>query len=218
VRGIRLLGEDRVISLAVLRHVEATVGERVAYLRLAAQKRRAAGEENAEADAPAAVEEAEEGGELVTLSPERETELANAEQFLLAVTEKGFGKRTSAYEYRLVGRGGQGIRAIGFDDKAEKGETAKWRTGREVVATFTVEAAEDILLVTDGGKVIRTPAEQVRITGRTAMGVRLARPEAEERVTSCFPVMEDEEEPAEPGAAPSADSTAVAVTEPDAHG
>jgi DNA gyrase subunit A len=204
VRGIRLLGEDRVISLAVLRHVEASAGERIAYLRLAAQRRRAAGEESgeAEADAPTpAAEEAEEGAEAVTLSPEREAELARAEQFLLAVTEKGFGKRSSAYEYRLTGRGGQGIRAIGFDDKAEKGEAAKWRTGREVVATFTVEAGEDILLVTDGGKMIRTPAAQVGIKGRTAMGVRLARPEADERVTACFPVMEEAEpEPAAPAA------------------
>jgi DNA gyrase subunit A len=219
VRGIRLLGDDRVISLAVLRHVEATAGERVAYLKEAAQRRRQAGEEGGEAEAelPAAAEETEEGAEIVTLSPERFAELAEAEQFVLAVTEKGFGKRSSAYEYRLVGRGGQGIRAIGFDDKADKGEAAKWRTGREVVATFTVETGEDILLVTDGGKVIRTPAAQVRITGRTAMGVRLARPEAEERVTSCFPVM-DEEEPAEAGAAHSADTGAIGMTEPDTNG
>jgi DNA gyrase subunit A len=217
VRGIRLLGDDRVISLAVLRHVEASVGERMAYLKEAAQRRRQAGEETGEAEAelPAATEETEEGHEAVTLSPERFAELAAAEQFVLAVTEKGFGKRSSAYEFRLTGRGGQGIRAIGFDDKG--GAAAKWRTGREVVATFTVQPEEDILLVTDGGKVIRTPAAQVSITGRTAMGVRLARPEAEERVMSCFPVM-DEAEPAEAGAAHPADAGAIGMAEPDANG
>ena len=216
VRGIRLLGEDRVISLAVLRHVPGTLAEFRAYLRLAAQKRRQAGEENGEAEPEAAsapADEAEEPVEVVTLSPEREAELAEAEQFILAVTERGFGKRTSAYEYRLAGRGGQGIRAIGFDEKAEKGEAAKWRTGREVVATFTVDAGDHLILVTDGGKVMRTLADQVRITGRTAMGVRIARPEADERVTSCFPVMDDEED--EPAAA---DAGATGLTEPGTNG
>jgi DNA gyrase subunit A len=188
VRGIRLLGGDRVISLAVLRHVEATPGEREAYLKAAAQKRRQAGEEEGEEAIAAAPEEPEDAVEAVTLSPEREAELAAAEQFVLVVTEKGFGKRSSAYEYATRGRGGQGIRSIGFDDR---GEGARFRTGSEVVATFTVQPGDDLLLVTDGGKVVRTPADQVRITGRTAMGVRLARPDEGERVTSCFPVMEE---------------------------
>jgi DNA gyrase subunit A len=216
VRGIRLLGEDRVISLAVLRHVPGTLAEFRAYLRVAAQRRRQAGEEAAEAEAEVgavAADEPEEPVENVTLTSEREAELAEAEQFILAVTEKGFGKRTSAYEYRLAGRGGQGIRAIGFDDKAEKGETPKWRTGREVVATFTTEKGDHLLLVTDGGKVVRTLADQVGIKGRTAMGVRVARPDEGERVTSCFPVMDDEDEPAVTEESGAADSAAAGETE-----
>jgi DNA gyrase subunit A len=195
VRGIRLLKDDVVISLTILRHVPASVEERAAYLKAASQKRRQAGEEagDASAEAPAAADDAEEAAE-VTLTPERFAELEEAEEFLLAVTEKGFGKRTSAYEFRLTGRGGQGIRAIGFDE-------GKWRTGREVVATFALRSDDDILLVTDGGKVIRTRSEQVRVTGRTSMGVRLARPDGDERVTSCFPVMMEEEEPAANGGA-----------------
>jgi DNA gyrase subunit A len=207
VRGIRLLGEDKVISLAVLRHVSGDLAEFRAYLRVAAQRRRQAGEEGGEAEAeaaPAPAEEADEPVEEVTLTPDRIAELAEAEQFILAVTEKGFGKRSSAYEYRLVGRGGQGIRAIGFDD-------GKWRTGREVVATFTVEAGDHLILVTDGGKVMRTMADQVRVTGRTAMGVRIARPEADERVMSCFPVMDDEEEPSQPGDAVGENAQAAAT-------
>ena len=154
--------------------------------------------------------------DLVTLRGAQR--LAEAEQFVLAVTEKGFGKRSSAYEYRLTGRGGQGIRAIGFDDKGDKSDPAKWRTGREVVATFTVQPGDDLVLVTDGGKVVRTPVDQVRITGRTAMGVRLARPDGDERVMSCFPVLEEEDEPAEAGETPTAGSGAAGMTEPDANG
>ncbi len=198
VRGIRLLNDDRVISLAVLRHVEGSAGEFRAYLRAAAQRRRQAEDAtDGEADgvAATATDEAEEAVDAVTLSPEREAELAAADQLVLAVTEKGFGKLSSAFEYRLTGRGGQGIRAIGFDDKPGEDGPPGWRTGREVVATFTVQPGDDILLVTDGGKVIRTRSDQVRITGRTAMGVRLARPDADERVMACFPVM-DEGDPA----------------------
>jgi DNA gyrase subunit A len=221
VRGIRLLNGDEVISLTVLRHVPATPGEREAYLRAAAQKRRQQGEEVGDANGDAlsrAAEEPEEVVEAVTLSSERFDELAAAEEFILTVTEKGFGKRSSAYEYRLTGRGGQGIIGIGFDDRAErKAEAPGWRTGREVVATFTVRQGDDLMLVTDGGKLIRTPSDQVRITGRTAMGVRLARPDDGERVSSCFPVVDGgEDEPAQAGVAgTAAEGGAIGLTEPD---
>jgi len=181
VRGIRLLGEDRVISLAVLRHVEATPEERAAYLKAAAQKRRAAGDEAAEA-APA--EETAEDAEQVaaaTLSQERLAELEAAEEVLLTVTDRGFGKRSLAYEYRVTGRGGQGITGI----------TPTARTGREVVATFVVRSGDGVMLVTDTGRLIRLPTEQVRITGRASQGVTLLRLADDERVTSCFPVMEE---------------------------
>ncbi|MGX9962720.1 DNA gyrase subunit A [Roseomonas sp. F4] len=183
VRGIRLLNKDEVISLAVLTHVEATPDERATYLRYSAQKRRAAGEDVApEAEAPAA----EEGEEPVSadagpVAAERLTELEQLEQILLVVTDRGFGKRSSAYEYRVTGRGGQGITNINLSP----------RTGREVVATFAVRQGDGVMLVTDGGRLIRLPADQIRVTGRGAMGVTLLRLGESERVTSCFPVVEE---------------------------
>ena len=115
----------------------------------------------------------------MTLSPERIAELEAAEEMLLTVTECGFGKRTSAYEYRVTGRGGQGIANI----------TLAPRNGTAVVATFPVRQGDDVMLVTDAGRLIRVPADQVRITGRQAMGVTLFRVDAGEHVTSVFPVM-----------------------------
>jgi DNA gyrase subunit A len=189
VRGIRLGKGDAVIALSVLRHVEASPAERVAYLKAAAQKRRAAGvEEGGEANgnghaaaAALAAEEGEEAAAEVSLSADRFDELEGAEEHLLTVTDGGFGKRSSAYEYRVTGRGGQGITGI----------TLTPRTGREVVAAFPVRAGDDVMLVTDGGRLIRLPADQVRITGRQAMGVTLLRLDEGERVTSCFPVVDD---------------------------
>ncbi len=185
VRGIRLLGEDAVISLAVLTHVEATPEERAGYLRAAAQKRRASGEEGADGVAePVSTEEGEEQATAITLAPERVAELERLEEILLVVTDRGFGKRSSAYEYRVTGRGGQGI----------TNATLSARTGREVVATFGVRQGDGVMLMTNGGRLIRLPADQVRVTGRTAMGVTLLRLNEGERVTSCFPVMETEED------------------------
>jgi DNA gyrase subunit A len=211
VRGIRLLGDDAVISLAVLRHVEASPGERATYLRVAAQKRRAAGEEVAEPNGNGTGTAVEEVGEVVeeeAVSADRLREMEEAEEVLLTVTDRGFGKRTSAYEYRVTGRGGQGITNI----------TLTPRTGREVVATFPVRSGDDVMLVTDAGRLIRMPTAQVRITGRSAQGVTLLRLDDGERVTSCFPVME-EEEPAQAGVAgTAAEGGAIGLTEPDANG
>jgi DNA gyrase subunit A len=178
VRGIRLGRGDEVMSLSVLRHIDLSIEERDAYIRLAAARRRN-GEDEAEppvdADEPASAE--------VTLSPERVGELEAAEEFLLTVTNGGFGKRTSAYEYRVTGRGGQGITTI----------TLGPRTGTAVVATQPVRPGDDVMLVTDAGRLIRLPADQVRITGRQAMGVTLFRLDGAERVTSVFPVLENED-------------------------
>jgi DNA gyrase subunit A len=126
--------------------------------------------------------EVEEVVAEVTLSAERIAEQEAAEEFLLTVTDIGFGKRSTAYEYRVTGRGGQGITNI----------TLTSRTGTAVAATFPVRPGDDVMLVTDAGRLIRLPADQVRITGRTAMGVTLFRLDAGERVTSVFPVIEDE--------------------------
>jgi DNA gyrase subunit A len=183
VRGIRLAKGDAVIALAVLGHVNATVEERAAYLK---HKRRAEGSEEAEA-APAPDDAEEAGAQEITLTPERIAELEAAEQFLLTVTDRGFGKRSSAYEYRVTGRGGQGINGISLSK----------RTGSAVVASFTVQAGDHIMLMTDGGQAIRFEAQQVRQTGRQSQGVMLQRLDEAERVTSCFPVLEDEAEEGE---------------------
>ena len=182
VRGIRLLGDDRVISLVVLNHVEASVGERAAYLRQSSAKRRAgeASEILEEAAAEFSTVEDEPTEADAPLSAERIAELETAERFLLTITDAGFGKRSSAYEYRVTGRGGQGIGNIGFST----------RTGRAVVACFTVGETDDVMLVTDGGRLIRLPAGQVRVTGRQAMGVTMLRMEEGEHITSCFPVLD----------------------------
>ncbi|MEN9499806.1 MAG: gyrase subunit [Pseudomonadota bacterium] len=179
VRGIKLAQGDAVIALSVLRHVEASTEERAAYLKAAAQRRRAA-EDEGDIGA-AAVDEAEEQVADITLSPERFEALAEAEEILLTVTDGGFGKRSSAHEYRVTGRGGQGIAGI----------VLSARTGREVVASFPTRAGDDIMLVTDGGQLIRLKADDVRLTGRMAMGVTLMRLSDGERVISCFPVADE---------------------------
>jgi DNA gyrase subunit A len=188
VRGIKLGAGDEVNSLAVLRHVDATHGERAAYLRAIAARRRISGyeEEAAEvaaepvADIPAAEVE-EENGDAVTLTADRIADMTAAEEILLTVTDGGFGKRSSAYDYRVSGRGGLGITNIMLAP----------RNGTAVVATLPVRRGDDVMLVTDAGRLIRVPADQVRITARQTMGVTLFRLGATERVTSVFPVIED---------------------------
>ncbi len=179
VRGMRLGRGDEIMSLSVLRHIEASNAERAAYLKLASSRRRNGDEE------PEVVADADDGepsGE-VSLSPERAAELEAAEELLLTVTDAGFGKRSSAFDYRVTGRGGQGIVNI----------TLAPRNGTAVTATFPVRQGDDVMLVTDAGRLIRVPADQVRITGRQAMGVTLFRLDNGERVTSVFPVVETEE-------------------------
>ncbi len=181
VRGIRLNGDDVVISLSVLRHVEASIGERAAYL-----KARNTATEDETAPEPEAEEEIAEEA----LSEARLAELSAMEEIILTVTDSGFGKRSSAYEYRVTGRGGQGVANITLNAK---------RNGTAVAASFAVRPGDDIMLVTDGGQLIRVPVDQVRVTGRAAMGVTMFRVGEDERVTSVFPVLEDEEETAEDG-------------------
>ncbi|HQU02310.1 MAG TPA: DNA gyrase C-terminal beta-propeller domain-containing protein, partial [Acetobacteraceae bacterium] len=138
-------------------------------------------------DAAEIVEDAEEPAGDIALSPERIAQLEAAAEMLLTVTQGGFGKRSSAYEYRVTGRGGQGITNI------QLGE----RNGLSVAATFPVREGDDIMLVTDAGRLIRVPVDQVRITGRSAMGVKLFRVDGDEHVTSVFPVMEEAADDAE---------------------
>ncbi len=181
VRGIRLAegkNPDEVISLSVLNHVTASNDERASYLKHASAKRRAGDEEAVET----VIDPDEDGVQDVALSPERIADLELAEEFLLTVTNSGFGKRSSAYEYRTSGRGGLGIAGI----------TLTARTGTSVAGTFTVRAGDGVMLVTDAGRLIRLPADQVRITGRSSMGVTLFRLDKDERVTALFTVLEDD--------------------------
>jgi len=171
VRGCKLGADDEVISMSILRHVEATPEERRAYLKYAVNQRRLLDAEEIETEAPADDEE-DAAGE-VTLSTERLAELGAGEQFVLTITENGFGKRTSAYEYRLTNRGGSGIINI------KTGE----RNGK-VVAAFPVEDADQIMLVTNGGQLIRCPVDDIRIAGRGTGGVTLLRTAEDERVVS----------------------------------
>ena len=181
VRGIRLGGSDEVISMSVLRHVDADAAERDAYLRMRREK---TGE-----DAGAAEPDGEEGGEatarILTLSPERYDELAAREEFILTVSDRGFGKRTSSYEYRITNRGGQGIWNMEMSD----------RNGA-IVASFPVTNDQQIMLVADSGQVIRMPTHDIRVAGRKTQGVTLFRVAAGERVVSVASV--DEEAEADP--------------------
>src|SRR6266581_1039068 len=168
VRGIALAEGDSVISLSILRHVEATADERAAYLRRASAVRRGT---NGEAEEVAA--DAEEAAGAIELGERRYVEMSAAEQFVLTVSERGYGKRTSSYEYRTTGRGGKGIVAMAV--------TA--RNGR-IVASFPVEDADQIMLVTNRGQLIRCPVDGIRIAGRGTQGVIVFDTAEGERVVS----------------------------------
>ncbi|WP_300298195.1 DNA gyrase subunit A [Ferrovibrio sp.] len=160
VRGMKLAEGDRVISMSVLRHIETSAEEREAYLKYATAQRR--------------IREGETGVELVSELPmERITELQAAEQFILTATEKGYGKRSSAYEYRITSRGGSGI--INIETTPKNGN---------VTAAFPVEHDDQIMLVTDGGQVIRCPVDGIRIAGRNTQGVIIFKLSEGEKVAS----------------------------------
>jgi DNA gyrase subunit A len=189
VRGVKLAQKgDEVISMSILKHLDVTPDERNAYLKAASQ---IAGSD-------------EEGFEYeetnLQLSEERFREMLAKEQLLLTVTNKGFGKRTSSYEYRVSGRGGQGVTNMALTKK----------NGGEVVATFPVTDSHQIMLVTDGGQLIRTPVENIRVTGRSAQGVTIFKVEEKENVVSVAWLIQDDEE--EDG---NAGSEAEAVLEAD---
>jgi len=163
VRGIKLEESDHVISMSILRHVDADTGERVAYLKA---RRSVVGDESP------VESEGEEAAEA-TISTERYAELGAKEEFILTVTSRGYGKRTSAYEYRIAGRGGQGIANMDITERNGK-----------VVASFPVADRDQIMLVTDRGQLIRCPVNDIRIAGRKTQGVTLFKVEEGERVVS----------------------------------
>jgi len=182
VRGIRLEEGDHVISMAILRHVEAAAEERQAYLKQASALRRAQTGEAGEAPPEAETVDGEDetGVAATELSPERFKELADKEQIVLTVSEKGFGKRSSSYEYRTSGRGGKGIVAMVVNE----------RNGN-LVASFPIQDRDQIMLVTDGGQLIRCPVADVRVAGRNTQGVRIFRTGDAERVVSVEHISEE---------------------------
>ncbi|MGU9981963.1 DNA gyrase subunit A [Phreatobacter sp. HK31-P] len=153
VRGITLAEDDRIISMAILRHFEAVSEERSAYLKM----RRAIAGEASTGEEVGDDEEAAGNGELPA---ERYAEMSAAEQVVLTISENGYGKRTSSFEYRITGRGGKGIVAMAVNE----------RNGR-LVASFPVEDRDQIMLVTDGGQLIRCPVAGIRVAGRGTQGV-----------------------------------------------
>ncbi|HTE76918.1 MAG TPA: DNA gyrase subunit A [Xanthobacteraceae bacterium] len=179
VRGINLAEGDKLISLSILRHVEATAEERAAYLKRASAVRRG-GNGNGVEDNGADQEEAEGA---IELGETRYVDMSAAEQFVLTISEKGFGKRTSSYEYRTTGRGGKGIVAMAITEK----------NGR-LVASFPIEESDQIMLVTDGGQLIRCPVDGIRIAGRATQGVIVFSTGEGERVASVERLTEDSEE------------------------
>jgi DNA gyrase subunit A len=177
VRGINLAKGDKVISMSILSHIEVTAEERAAYhKRASAVRRGGGGEEEAGSDA-------EEAVGAIELGEKRYVELSAAEQFVLTVSERGYGKRSSSYEYRTTGRGGKGIVAM----------TLTKKTGR-IVGSFPVEEADQVMLVTDAGKLIRTPVSGIRIAGRSTQGVIVLNTAEDERVVSVERLSEEDDE------------------------
>jgi DNA gyrase subunit A len=183
VRGIALGKDDKVISMSILGHVEVTADERAAYHKRASAIRRRAGVEleAAPEEAAEATEAGTNGG--IELGEKRYVELSAAEQLVLTLSERGYGKRSSSYEYRTTGRGGKGIVAMSL--------TAK--TGK-IVGSFPVEEADQVMLVTDAGKLIRTPVAGIRIAGRSTQGVIVLNTADDERVVSVERLSEEEGE------------------------
>lgn len=180
VRGMNLGADDRIIGMAMLTHGESDATVRAAYIKQSRALRRAATgvEEEASDD--------EDATTTLVLSDEQMARMAADEQFILTISENGFGKRTSAYEYRTTHRGGNGFANIKLGGK----NTA-------VAGSFPVENGHDVMMVTDGGKIIRTPVDDVRIAGRSTAGVTLFRTGENERVVSAISIVSDEGEAAE---------------------
>ena len=176
VRGVSLGKDDTVISMTILRHVEASAAERATYLKRSLAMRRATGSDPVEETAQEVVAAVTDGEDLPVQEIElgaKYAELDAQEQFVLTLSERGFGKRTSSYEYRTTGRGGKGIVAMATGS----------RNGR-LVASFPVGHDDQIMLVTDGGQLIRVPVHDIRIAGRPSQGVTVFRAAVSERVVS----------------------------------
>ncbi len=175
VRGIRLIGEDRVVSMSIIRHFDATSDERAAYLKM---RRAIAGMVDEEGSSD------EEGvSENATISQERYAEMSAAENLILTITKGGSGKMSSSHDYPVRGRGGMGVAAM---DKAMR--------GGEIVASFPVEMPDQIMLVTSKGQSIRVPVDGISFRSRSAGGVRVFNTGADETVVSVAWIADQGEE------------------------
>ncbi len=183
VRGIRLATQDTVISMGILRHMDVTSEEARAYLRHAAAMRRAATGEEEEIS-----EDEDEVVAETALSAQRIAELGAAEEFIFTVADDGMGKRSSAYDYRITGRGGKGLVAQNIWGRDKKNGPVK-----RVAQSFPVGEGDQVMLVTDGGQLIRTPVDQIRIAGRSTGGVWVLRTGDGERVVSAARLVDDGE-------------------------
>ncbi|MCL1785639.1 MAG: DNA gyrase subunit A [Alphaproteobacteria bacterium] len=180
VRAIKLAKDDRIIGMAMLSHNEDTPDIRAAYVKQSRALRRAATGIEEEEGAPDAEDNA---ANAVVLDDAKMAEMALREQFILTISENGFGKRTSSYEYRITHRGGMGFANIKLGGK----NTA-------VAGSFPIDSDHDVMMVTDGGKIIRTPIADVRIAGRATAGVTLFRTAADEKVISATAIEKEDED------------------------
>jgi DNA gyrase subunit A len=187
VRGIALEDGDVLISMSILHHFDATADERVAYLKMSRAVR---GESEAEEAA-----DSEEGASAGELAQERYAEMGAAEQFILTLSEKGYGKRTSSFDYRITGRGGKGIVAMDIWEKDT--ETKELRIRRKtgtLVASFPVDHGDEIMLISDAGQIIRVPVDDIRIAGRGTQGVIVFNTAEDEKVVSVERLRDEEGE------------------------
>jgi DNA gyrase subunit A len=175
VRGIALAANDKLISLTILRHMDADAEERAAYLRRANAVRRGGVEEETGTDS-------EDASGAIELGEQRYVAMSASEQFVLTISENGYGKRSSSFEYRTTGRGGKGIVAMSVNGRNGK-----------LVASFPVEDSDQIMLVTDKGQLIRCPVEGIRIAGRSTQGVIVFDTAQDEHVVSVEHIGEDAE-------------------------
>src|SRR3954454_2981060 len=183
VRGINLAEGDRVISQSILRHLDVSAEERMAYLKRANAVRRSQNGEELEEAAVDAEEAQETAANTIELGEQRYVEMSAAEQFILTVSERGYGKRSSSYEYRITNRGGKGLVAMAIWEGKKGSETIKEKIG-PLVASFPVEEADQLMLVTDGGQLIRCPVNGIRIAGRSTQGVIVFNTADDEKVVS----------------------------------
>lgn len=176
VRGIKLAEGDEVISMTMLKHIKASVEERDEYLKISGAMKKFDAESGTDTCMTA-----DQTGMLNLLSLEQFEEMQKLEEFILTVTVTGYGKRSSSYEYRVTGRGGSGIANIELSPR-----------NKEVVSSFPITDDKDIMMVTDGGKLIRMPVDDIRIAGRKTQGVILFRTAEDEKVVSVTKLDADE--------------------------